>query len=253
MAPPPPRRVVVDQYGNRYYAEQPISQSRASVAPIARHPDPEPGYERAPSRMQGPYQPSDHSAQYEPAEPIMAPPPPPARRPQEQAVEYIDSNGYRVREYSSRPAEPIRYSHAPTSPVYQQQPQYEPMPPPSARPAPRDLHYEMPPPPMPQLLHEPAPQFAAPPRAYSVRPDGQDTQPITYAPRQASVAPVQYVRHDVAPPARAMSVMPAPEYGVPAYQQRAPSYAPQPAVRYVDEYGREVAPRDVRQASQFRY
>ena len=251
--PPPPRRVVVDQYGNRYYAEQPVSQSRASVAPTARHPDLEPGYERAPSRMQSHYLPPDHSVQYEPAEPIMAPPPPPARRPHEQPVEYIDSNGYRVREYSSRPAEPIRYSHAPTSPVYQQQPQYEQMPPPSARPAPRDLHYEMPPPPMPQALHEPAPQFVAPPRAYSVRPDAQDPQPITYAPRQASVAPVQYVRHDVAPPARAMSVMPGPEYGAPAYQHRAPSYAPQPAVRYVDEYGREVAPRDVRQASQFRY
>lgn len=254
-APPPPRRVVVDQYGNRYYAEQPAPQPRASVAPVVRHPDPELGYERAPSRMAGPYQSVAHSAQYEPAEPVMAPPPPPARRtvPHEQQVEYIDSNGYRVREYSSRPAEPMHYSHAPTSPVYQQQPQYEQMPPPSARPPPRDLHYEMPPPPMPQSTHEPAPQFAAPPRAYSVRPDGQDAQPITYAPRQASVAPVQYVRHDAAPPARAMSVMPGPEYGAPVYQQRAPSYAQQPAVRYVDEYGREVAPREMRQASQFRY
>lgn len=253
--PPPPRRVVVDQYGNRYYAEQPAPQSRASVAPVGRHPDPELGYERAPSRMPGPYQLPANSAQYEPVESGMAPPPPPARRvvQQEQPVEYIDSNGYRVREYSSRPAEPIRYSHAPTSPVYQQQPQYEQMPPPSARPAPRDLHYEMPPPPMPQPLHDPTPQFAAPLRAYSVRPDAQEAQPITYAPRQASVAPVPYIRHDAAPPARAMSVMPGPEYGAPAYQQRAPSYAPQPTVRYLDEYGREVAPREMRQASQFRY
>jgi hypothetical protein len=251
--PPPPRRVVVDQYGNRYYAEQPVPQTRASVAPVGRHPDPELGYERAPSRMPGSYQLPDHSAQYEPAEPIMAPPPPPARRPQEQPVEYIDSNGYRMREYSSRPAESVRYPHAPTSPVYQQQPQYEQMPPPSARPAPRDLHYEMPPPPMPQPSHAPVPQFAAPPRAYSVRPDGQEAQPITYAPRQASVAPVQYVCHDVPPPARSMSVMPGQEYGASVYQQRAPSYAPQPAVRYVDEYGREVAPVEMRQASQFRY
>ena len=251
--PPPPRRVVVDQYGNRYYAEAPVLQSRASVAPVGRHPDPELGYERAPSRMPAPYQVLDHSAQYEPVEPIMAPPPPPARRPQEQPVEYVDSNGYRMREYSSRPVEPIRYSQAPTSPVYQQQPQYEQLPPPSARPAPRDLHYEMPPPPMPRPLHEPPPQFVAPPRSYSVRPDGQDAQPITYAPRQASVAPVQYVRHDMAPPARAMSVMPGPEYGAPVYQQQTPSYAPQPAVRYVDEYGREVASREMRQASQFRY
>jgi hypothetical protein len=258
MAPPPlpaaaPRRVVVDQYGNRYYAEQPAPQPRASVAPVARYPDPELGYERAPSRMPAPYQPAAPTAQYEPAESVMAPPPARRPAPQEQPVEYIDANGYRVREYSSRPVEPIRYSHAPTSPVYQQPP-YEQMPPPSARPAPRDLHYEMPPPPMPQPSHETSPQFAPPSRAYSVRPDGQDVQPITYAPRQASVAPVQYVRHDAAPPARAMSVMPGPEYGAPAYQQRVPSYAPQPAVRYVDEYGREVAPpREMRQASQFGY
>lgn len=251
---PPPRRIVVDQYGNKYYAAEPASQPRASVAPVARHPEPEIGYERAPSRMPGAYQPS-----YEPAGSAMPPPPPPRRQaPQEQAVEYIDSNGYLVREYSTRPIDPVRYSHAPTSPVYQQQPQYEQMPPPSARPAPRDLHYEqMPPPPIAQPSHEPtSPVYAAPPpRAYSVRPDGQDVSQITYAPRQASVAPVQYARHEAAPPpARAMSVMPVPDYGPPAYQQqRAPSYAPQPAVRYVDEYGREVAPREVRQASQFRY
>jgi hypothetical protein len=257
MAPPPvtQRRFIVDQYGNKYYAEQPASQPRASVAPVNRHPEPELGYERAPSRMQGLFQPAAHSAQYEPAEPAMAPPPPPVRRPaaHEQPVEFIDPNGYRVPEYSSRPAEPVRYSHAPTSPVYQQQPQYEQMPPPSARPAPREMHYAMPPPPMPQPLHESAPQFIAPPRAYSVRPDGQDALPITYAPRQASVAPVQYVRQEAAPPARAMSVIPGSEYGASAYQQRAPSYAPQPAVRYVDEYGREVAPTGIRQASHFGY
>lgn len=254
--PPPPRRVVVDQYGNRYYAEPSAPQPRASVAPFARHPEPELGYERAPSRAPGAYQ-LPQQPQYEPVESAMAPPPPPARRhaPQEQAVEYVDPNGYRVREYSTRPAEPVRYSHAPTSPVYQQHPQYEQMPPASARLAPRDLYYEMPPPPPPQPSREQtSPVYAPPqPRAYSVRPDAQDVQPITYAPRQASVAPVQYVRHDAAPPARAMSVMPAPEYGAQAYQPRAPSYAPQP-VRYVDEYGREVAaPREMRQASQFRY
>ncbi|KAM0712490.1 hypothetical protein Q7P37_011587 [Cladosporium fusiforme] len=256
MPPPsaPSRRIVVDQYGNKYYAAEPVAQPRASIAPVARHPEPELGYERAPSRMPGAYQLPPQSA-YEPVGSAMPPPPPPRRQaPQEQAVEYLDSNGYRVREYSTRPVDPVRYSHAPTSPVYQQQPQYDQMPPPSARPAPRDLHYDqMPPPPMPQAT---SPVYAAPPppRAYSVRPDGQDMSQITYAPRQASVAPVQYVRHEAAPPpTRAMSVMPAAEYGAPAYQQRAPSYAPQPAVRYVDEYGREVAPREVRQASQFRY
>jgi len=257
MAPPPavPRRIVVDQYGNRYYAEQPVSQPRASVVPVARHADSELGYERAPSRMTGAYQPPPQPAHYEPVEPIMAPPPPPIRQhaQQEQAVEYIDSHGYRVREYSSRPAEPVRYSHAPKSPVYQQPAPYDHMPPPSARPAPRELHYDMPPPPMPQPPREPTSSvYAPPPRAFSVRPDGEDTSQITYAPRQASVAPVQYVRHDAAPSARAMSVMPGPEYGAPAYQPRAPSYAPQP-VRYVDEYGREVASREMGQTGHYRY
>jgi hypothetical protein len=258
MAPPPvaPRRVVVDQYGNRYYAEQSIPQPRASVAPVARHPEPELGYERAPSRMTGAYQPPPQPAHYEPAEPIMAPPPPPIRHHahQEQDVEYIDARGYRVREYSSRPVEPVRYPHAPKSPVYQQSAQFDHMPPPSARPAPRELHYDMPPPPMPQHSREPtSPVYAPPQRAFSVRPDGEDTSQITYAPRQASVAPVQYVRHDAAPPARAISVMPGPEYGAPAYQPRAPSYAPPPAARYVDEYGREMVPREMTQAGHYRY
>jgi len=258
MAPPPvaPRRVVVDQYGNKYYAEQPIAQPRASVAPVARHPDSELGYERAPSRMTAAYQPPPQPAHYEPAEPVMAPPPPPIRQYayQEQPVEYIDSRGYRVRDQSSRPVEPVRYSHAPKSPVYQPSAQFDHMPPPSARPAPRELHYDMPPPPMPQQSREPtSPVYAPPPRAFSVRPDGEDASQITYAPRQASVAPVQYVRHDAAPPARAMSVMPGPEYGAPAYQPRAPSYAPQPAARYVDEYGREMVPREMSQAGHYRY
>lgn len=259
MGPPPavPRRVVVDQYGNRYYAEQPISQPRASVAPIARHPDPEPGYERAPSRMQGAYQPPPQPTHYEPIEHVMAPPPPPIRQHAHhgQAVEYIDAQGYRIREYSSRPAEPVRYSHAPKSPVYQPAAQFDHMPPPSARPAPRELHYDMPPPPMPQQSREPtSPVYAPPPpRAFSVRPDGEDAPQITYAPRQASVAPVQYIRHDAAPPARAMSVMPGPEYGAPAYQPREPSYAPQTAARYVDQYGREVVPREMSQAGHYRY
>lgn len=260
MPPPsaPPRRIVVDQYGNKYYAAEPAPHSRASVAPVARQPEPDLGYDRAPSRMSGAYQLPPQQAQYEPVESSMPPPPPPIRRhvPQEQAVEYVDANGQTFREYSTRPADPIRYSHAPISPVYQQPAQYEQMPPPPARPVPREPHYEqMPPPPMPQPLHEStSPVYAAPPRAYSVRPEGREASQITYAPRQASVAPVQqYVRHEAAPPSRAMSVMPEPDYGAPVYQQRAPSYAPQPAVRYVDEYGREVASREMRQASQFRY
>ena len=251
---PPPRRIVVDQYGNRYYAAE-AAPPRASMAPPARAPEPE-GYERAASRMSIAPQHSAPSAYYEQS----MPPPPPVRRqaPQEQAVEYVDANGYRVREYSTRPAEPARYSVAPTSPVYQQAPQYEmmPPPPPSARQASHQVQYEqMPPPPAPEPPQQPtSPVYAPPPRAYSARPDGYEAS-NAYAPRQQSVAPVQYVRQDAPQqaPMRPMSVVPGSEYGVQTYQQRAPSYAPQPAVKYVDEYGREVMPQEVRQVSQYRY
>lgn len=303
MAPPPPRRIVVDQFGNRYYAAEPVpvpASARASVAPVDRRAETQPLYERAPSRMSLAYPRAPQAIQYEPAEATMAPPPPPTRR-QEQAGEYIDANGYRVREYSARPAEPTRYAEAPTSPVYQQMPRYEQMPPPPAPTAPSEREHtspvyqqapryeHMPPPPAPSAPSErertspvyqqapryeqmPPPQTHAPPareptspvyqqapRAYSVRPE--ETAPPQAAPgyiRQASVAPMQYVRQDMAPPpppphgARAMSVVPAADYGV---QQPAYSYAPAlpPAVKYVDQYGREVFPQQVRQVSEFRY
>lgn len=253
---PPPRRIVVDQYGNRYYAAEAAPLPRASMAPPARAPEPEAVYERAVSRMSIAPQPPAPSAYYGQT---MPPPPPPMRQaPQEQAMEYVDENGYRVREYSTRPAEPARYSVAPTSPNYQQAPQYEmmPPPPPSARRAPRESQYElMPPPPAPEPPQQPtSPVYVPPPRAYSVRPDAYEPQGA-YAPRQQSLAPVQYVRQDAPQqaPVRAMSVVPGSEYGGQSYQQRAPSYAPQPAVKYVDQYGREVMPQEVRQVSQYRY
>ena len=93
--------------------------------------------------------------------------------------------------------------------------------------------------------------YAPPPRSYSIRPDGYEI-PNAYAPRQPSVAPVQYIPQQA--PLRAMSVVPGSEYGGEQYQQRAPSYAPQPAaVKYVDQYGREVMPQEVRQVGQYRY
>lgn len=204
MPPPsaPPRQIVVDQYGNRYYAADPaLAPPRASVAPIDRRPPIELGYERAPSRMASMYaQPSN--SQYEHvAEVRMAPPPPPLRRQisDDQQVQYVDAHGYPIREHSMRPVEQqqqIRYIGAPASPVYQAAPRYDQMAPP-ALPA-----------------REPtSPMYA--PRSYSVRPE----QAAAAYGRQASVAPVQYVE-TVAPP-------------------RPFSHAPQ-QVRYVDQYGREV-------------
>lgn len=43
---PPPRRIVVDQYGNRYYEAPVVADRRASVAPVVRHVGPDPYYER---------------------------------------------------------------------------------------------------------------------------------------------------------------------------------------------------------------
>lgn len=240
VMPPPtaqPRRIVVDQYGNRYYAAEPVAAptpaaapSRASVAPVDRQPM-ELGYERAPSRMATSYiEHQPEAVQYEPMDTRMAPPP--SRR--EQPL-YVDTNAYQAREYSSRPMEQVRYAQEPTSPVYQAAPRYETMAPPPLPPA-----------------REPTSPVYAPPRSYSVRPDDSAPMSATYA-RQASVAPVQYVRQE-APPARAMSVVPGYDSAPPS--ARAYSHAPPPQqVRYVDQYGREVYPevRQVPAGGEYRY
>lgn len=209
MMPPPsaaPRQIVVDQYGNRFYAADPApAPPRASVAPLDRRPPIELGYERAPSRMTSVYaQPPNAPYEYGP-EVHTAPPLPPFWKqiPDEQPVQYVDAHGYPVREYSTRPVEQqqqqIRYIDAPTSLVYQAAPRYETMAPPA-----------------PPTREPTSPAYA--PRSYSVRPE-QAT--AAYA-RQVSVAPMQYVRQDTVAPPRPFS------------------RAPQQQVRYVDQYGREV-------------
>ncbi|KAK0250853.1 hypothetical protein LTR91_008578 [Friedmanniomyces endolithicus] len=288
--PPPPRRIMVDQYGNRFYAADPAPTfTRASVAPVERQPEPQPVYERAPSRMSMAHAPA-LVPRYEPIDTRMAPPPTPMRR-QEQSVEYVDANGYRVQEFTSRPVGISRYAQAPTSPVYQQAPQHQQMAPP-APPGPAERtspvyqsmpRYEAMPPPSAPPYREPAspvyqqvpraystrpqeptsPVYQQMPRAYSIRPQEPSTSAMSYS-RQASAAPVQSVRQDMAPPPpppvyRAMSVAPGAElrhgqqqeYHVPN-QQPAYGYAPQ-AVRYVDQYGREVDPQQLRQGSVARY
>ncbi|KAK5700903.1 hypothetical protein LTR97_005421 [Elasticomyces elasticus] len=293
MAPPPLKRIVVDQYGNRYYAPDaaPVS-ARASVAPVDRQLEMQPAYERAPSRMSVAYAPPP-PPQYEPVDTRMPPPPPPIRR-QEQPVEYVDASGYSVREYSTRPVEAPRYAPAPTSPIYQEVPRYDAMPPP-APPGPPERtspvyqtipRYEaMPPPPAPITREQTSPVYQQAPRAYSVRPHEAPPSAMSYV-RQASVAPVQYIqqsRREMPPPAmppphRAVSVAPGVEYRAQSQQQeyrapvqqqeyrasvqpheyRAPTQQPAYAyapqtVRYVDQYGREVDPQHLRQGSVARY
>ncbi|KXT04530.1 hypothetical protein AC578_8641 [Pseudocercospora eumusae] len=238
MPPPPPaaaappRRIVVDQYGNRYYAADPEPAppiSRASVAPVDRRA-PEPGYERAPSRMATAYGTTSQAVVYEQADARMAPPPPRRQYQDEQTVRYVDANGYPVQQYGTRSE--ARYMETPTSPFYQAAP---------------TSRYDMAPPSAPQA-RQASPVYAPPARSYSVRPEAP-LAPQAYE-RQASVAPVQYVRQEAPPPARALSVVPGYE------QARTSSYAPAPqAVQYVDQYGRPIYPSEVRQAPapEYRY
>ena len=263
MPPPsaaPPRRIIVDQYGNRYAADPepaPAPAPRASVAPVETRPQPEAMYERAPSRMQVAYAqpppssshyeeldtrmvPPSSSAQYEQLDARMAPPSKPTRRQPapEQQVEFIDANGYRFREYSTRPVETPRYVEAPTSPVYQEVRGYEPMPPPPA----------------PPQAREPTSPVYVPTRSYSVRPEEPQQVPSGYI-RQPSLAPVhQYVRQEAPPPpARAVTAVPSSDYGAPVQPQRTYTHTAQANVRYVDQYGNAVFPREIRQVSEFRY
>ncbi|KAF2213321.1 hypothetical protein CERZMDRAFT_105943 [Cercospora zeae-maydis SCOH1-5] len=237
VAAPPPTRIVVDQYGNQYYAAEadpapapPPPAYRASAAPIDRRPGPpETGYERAPSRAAPSYAPPA----YERVDARLGPPSK-RRAVEEPNVQYVDANGFPLPTPQYHRPE-VRYMEAPTSPMYQQPPQ------------PR---YDMAPPPAPSAREQTSPVYAEPSssgypstRSYSVRPEvpaapqyarHASVAPQQYA-RQASVAPPQFARSDAppAPPARAMSVMPGYE------QPRAYAQAPQP-VRYVDQYGREI-------------
>ncbi|KAF2849454.1 hypothetical protein T440DRAFT_469224 [Plenodomus tracheiphilus IPT5] len=98
---PPPRRIVIDQYGNKYYAA-PVD-ARESMAPHSRRIDADPFYERAVTReptMRAP-------ARMELYEDDMAQrmPPPPRRYVEASDPELIESPVYRQRESSRRPVE----------------------------------------------------------------------------------------------------------------------------------------------------
>lgn len=287
MAPPavPPRQFIVDQYGVKYYSTEATVPTRASVAPVARRAEPELMYERVPSRQSVAYMPQPPQYDpYDPTDSTMPPPPPPRRQiVPEHDLEYVDANGYPQRSYSTRPEQPVRYVGEPASPVYQYVPQQAhmaPPPPPLREPTSSTYRYVSQQPHMaspqrmgptspvyqqypqePRMMAPPLREPTSPvyaPRAYSVRPDpSRQDIPQGYISRQASVAPVQYVRYqDPAPPqVRAVSVMPGSEYGAP--HQLAYGYAP----RYVEERELQMGVQPVegayeraaRQASVYRY
>nr|POE94593.1 hypothetical protein CFP56_16830 [Quercus suber] len=242
MLPPPPRKIIVDQYGQRYYAAEPVPASdipRASVAPIEQRVLPDAIYDAAP--IQAAYGRPSQTMQYDPTSSRTPLPPTLPRGVADYAPDFIDPNGHRYREYSSRPAETVQHAGPRRSPVYQQIPRYEHMPPPQA----------------PTAREQTSPVYA-PPRAYSVRPEeSQQLQQYHVMPnhlRQASAAPVQYVRQEAPHPsaARAISVVPSADYGA---TQDTYSYPPAnvPQVKYIDQYGRPVQPSDVRQPNEYRY
>ncbi|KAL1305351.1 hypothetical protein AAFC00_002247 [Neodothiora populina] len=255
MAPPPlppARRIIVDQYGNRYIAADdagpmsaeaslppppppPPMATRMSVAPPARY-EGETAYERAPSRASVVYAPQAGSGGYDDGRMFAPPPPPPPSASMRRVTvqpegEGVDYRAYRQREYS-RHAEPQYYRE---EPVYMRE-----APPPASH---RASAYPADP---------VAPGYA---RAYSVRPEAEA---VRYVSRAPSVMPQpEYVRvadHSSAAPApstRAVSVAPGPEYGGGreaegryGYGQPMPYPMPPPAPRrveiYVDEYGREI-------------
>lgn len=249
--PPPARKIVVDQYGNRYYANEPEAEpaptpaSRMSVAPQSR-PELDSPYERAPSRATSVfYAPRPIQSVYEDDIQSRMPPPPVRRVTMQPEAETPDYRSYRQRDYS-RASEPQHYREEP-GPVYVSDPMQPPPPPP-----PPPMHRSSAYPP------DPAASGAYIPRAYSVRPE---VEPVRYVTRQPSMAP--HVEYAQPPPIRAVSVMPGSDYGSRPTEVRynhgqpAPQYPPPPisymdegAMRgsvapqmrqvYVDQYGREV-------------
>lgn len=98
---PPPRRIVMDQYGNKYYAS-PVGQ-RQSVAPSSRRLEADPFYERAMTQEPTARAPPHTELYLEDKARRM--PPPPRRFVETSDVEMIESSGYRPREASHRPVE----------------------------------------------------------------------------------------------------------------------------------------------------
>ena len=182
---PPPRRIVVDQYGNKYYAA-PVDV-RESVAPPSRRVEAEPYYERAVTRA------PTRTELYDEDGIQRMPPPPPRRFVEASDAEIVETRPYRQRESSHRPVE---MDFRPQE-VVERRPvmQYEEMGP---------------------------PREYVPPRAYSVRPEVVRREiPAEYAPvRYESVQP-GFVRV-AAPRYRELSVVQQDQYDERRYALAAP-------------------------------
>jgi hypothetical protein len=111
---PPPRRIVIDQYGNKYYAA-PVDARESVAPPPSRRIEVDPYYERAVTReptMRVP------RAELFDDDLVQRMPPPPRRYMEGPGPELIEAQPYRQREASRRPVE-VEY-----------RPQYEEMGPP---------------------------------------------------------------------------------------------------------------------------
>jgi hypothetical protein len=111
---PPPRRIVVDQYGNKYYAA-PVEARESAAPPPLRRIEVDPYFERAATRE--PAMRAPRTELYE-DEVVQMMPPPPRRYLEPSGPEIIEPQPYRQRELSRRPVE-VEY-----------RPQYEDMAPP---------------------------------------------------------------------------------------------------------------------------
>jgi hypothetical protein len=126
----PPRRIVVDQYGNKYYAA-PVD-TRESAAPPSRRIEVDPYYERAVTREPTMRHPP-RSEIYEDEIGQRMPPPPPRRYLEAAEPELIEARSYRQREASRRP---IEVEYRPQEVVERRPvPQYEEMGPPQYMPS----------------------------------------------------------------------------------------------------------------------
>ncbi|KAH8723611.1 hypothetical protein GQ44DRAFT_709786 [Phaeosphaeriaceae sp. PMI808] len=111
---PPPRRIVVDQYGTKYYAA-PVDARDSVAPPSSRRMEVDPFYERAVTRE--PVMRTPRAEVFE-DDTVQRMPPPPRRYVEGPGHEMVEAQPYRQREASRRPVE-VEY-----------QPQFEEMGPP---------------------------------------------------------------------------------------------------------------------------
>ncbi len=109
MRPPPqPLRLVIDEYGRKFYEPIPAAPMRQPVAPPIRYREPEVVYERAPVRAVSGRVPTevyeDEAVVYHRPSPSIAAPRRVVTQPEYVATSQPEYREYRQREYSARPA-----------------------------------------------------------------------------------------------------------------------------------------------------